>query len=36
MLGVIALWLFDPTKAPSGEDLAKAIQLVSTQLAPRS
>lgn len=32
MLGVIALWLFDPTKAPSGEDLAKAIQLVSTQL----
>lgn len=36
MLGVIALWLFDPSKAPSGEDLAKAIQLVSAQLAPRS
>jgi AcrR family transcriptional regulator len=32
MLGVIALWLFDPAKAPSGEDLAKAIQLISAQL----
>jgi hypothetical protein len=32
MLGVIALWLFDPEKAPTGEDLAKAIQLVSKQL----
>ena len=32
MLGVIALWLFDPEKAPKGEDLAKAIQLVATQL----
>ncbi len=32
MLGVIALWLFDPSKAPSGEDLAKAIQLISAQL----
>jgi AcrR family transcriptional regulator len=32
MLGVIALSLFDPEKAPTGEDLAKAIQLVATQL----
>jgi AcrR family transcriptional regulator len=32
MLGVIALWLFDPEKAPKGEDLAKAIQLVAKQL----
>ncbi|NEA36468.1 TetR/AcrR family transcriptional regulator [Streptomyces sp. SID13031] len=32
MLGVIALWLFDPEKAPKGDDLAKAIQLVATQL----
>lgn len=32
MLGVIALYLFDPDKAPTGEDLAKAIQLVATQL----
>ncbi|WP_026163591.1 TetR/AcrR family transcriptional regulator [Kribbella catacumbae] len=34
LLGVIALWLFDPSKAPKGEDLAKAIQLVAKQLAP--
>ncbi|WP_328331123.1 TetR/AcrR family transcriptional regulator [Kribbella sp. NBC_00382] len=32
MLGVIALSLFDPEKAPTGDDLAKAIQLVATQL----
>lgn len=32
LLGVIALWLFDPSKAPKGEDLAKAIQLVAKQL----
>ncbi len=32
LLGVIALWLFDPAKAPKGEDLAKAIQLVASQL----
>jgi AcrR family transcriptional regulator len=32
MLGVIALYLFDPEKAPTGGDLATAIQLVSQQL----
>jgi AcrR family transcriptional regulator len=32
MLGVIALSLFDAEKAPTGEDLAKAIQLVAAQL----
>lgn len=32
LLGVIALWLFDPAKAPKGEDLAEAIQLVAKQL----
>jgi AcrR family transcriptional regulator len=36
VLGVIALWLFDPSKAPSGEDLAKAIQSVSAQLGSES
>ncbi len=32
LLGVIALWLVDPSKAPKGEDLAKAIQVVAGQL----
>ncbi|MDX6261197.1 MAG: hypothetical protein QOH84_2885 [Kribbellaceae bacterium] len=32
MLGVIALSLFDPEKAPTGDDLAKSIQLVAAQL----
>jgi AcrR family transcriptional regulator len=32
LLGVIALTLFDPAKAPTGEDLAKAIQLVASRL----
>jgi AcrR family transcriptional regulator len=32
MLGVIALSLFDAEKAPTGDDLAKAIQLIATQL----
>jgi AcrR family transcriptional regulator len=31
LLGVVVLWLFDPDKAPSGEDLAKAIDLVSAR-----
>jgi hypothetical protein len=33
LLGGVALWLlFDPDQAQSGEDLAKAIALVSHQL----
>ncbi|MEV8377656.1 helix-turn-helix domain-containing protein [Kribbella sp. NPDC056861] len=32
MLGVIALSLFDAEKAPTGDDLATAIQLVAAQL----
>ncbi|MEU4396608.1 hypothetical protein [Kribbella sp. NPDC023855] len=32
LLGVIALWLFDPAKAPKGEDLAKAIQHVASTI----
>ena len=33
--GVVALGLVDPDQAPSGEDLAKAIALVSTNSTPR-
>ncbi|QNE19740.1 TetR family transcriptional regulator [Kribbella qitaiheensis] len=32
LLGVVVLWLFDPAKAPTGEDLAKALELVSTRI----
>ena len=32
LLGVVVLWLFDPAKAPSGEDLAKALELVSARI----
>jgi AcrR family transcriptional regulator len=32
LLGVVALWMFDPEKAPKGEDLATAIELVSRRI----
>ena len=32
LLGVVALYLFDPEKAPSGEDLATSIRLVADRL----
>jgi AcrR family transcriptional regulator len=32
LLGVVVLWLFDPAKAPTGEELAKAMELVSARL----
>jgi AcrR family transcriptional regulator len=32
LLGVVALYLFDPAKAPTGEDLASSIQLVADRL----
>jgi AcrR family transcriptional regulator len=35
LLGVVVLWLFDPAKAPTGEDLAKALELVSARIQER-
>ncbi|TDU90039.1 TetR family transcriptional regulator [Kribbella voronezhensis] len=35
LLGVVVQWLFDPAKAPSGEDLAKALELVSAGIQER-
>ena len=32
LLGVVALYLFDPDKAPTGEDLATSIRLVADRL----
>lgn len=32
LLGVVALWMFDPAQAPKGEDLAKAIELIAARL----
>ena len=35
LLGVVALSLFDAEKAPTGEDLAKAIELISARISHR-
>jgi hypothetical protein len=32
LLGVVVLWLLDPDKAPSGDDLAKSIELVCARI----
>jgi AcrR family transcriptional regulator len=35
LLGVVALWMFNPDQAPKGEDLATAIELVSRRIQSR-
>jgi AcrR family transcriptional regulator len=32
LLGVVVLYLFDPAKAPTGDELARALELVSARL----
>jgi AcrR family transcriptional regulator len=32
LLGVVVLWLFDPAKAPTGDQLAQALELVSARI----
>ena len=33
LLGVVALTMFDPERAPRGEDLSASIQLMAAKLA---